>query len=148
MTTLSYLPYSILVGSIIVIVTMMFGLRKALANSDWSETDRTVALRWSAAILVGWFLVSVALGLSGAFQSGPERIPTIQYAIAIPILIGAWLIWRSPAVSRLIDIVPQPWIIAVQFYRVLGGTFLIFYAAGQILHPSWRWLMRATQAAM
>jgi hypothetical protein len=28
MTTLSYLPYSILVGSIIVIVTMMFGLRK------------------------------------------------------------------------------------------------------------------------
>jgi hypothetical protein len=133
MTTLStYLPYAILVGSIVVILTIMFGLRQALANSDWSESDRTAAWRWSAAVLVGWFLVSLAFSLSGAYQSGPERIPTIQYAIAIPILIGAWLIWRSPSVNRLIDIVPQPWIIAVQFYRVLGVTFLIYYAAGQM----------------
>jgi hypothetical protein len=68
----------------------------------------------------------------GRFPIGSRTHSNDSVRNSHPDLIGAWLIWRSPAVSRLIDIVPQPWIIAVQFYRVLGGTFLIFYAAGQM----------------
>ena len=132
MTIPIYLPYYVLIGSVAIIAAILFGLRNALANSDWSEQDRTVAFRWSAAVLIGWFLLAIALGLAGAYQAGPERIPTIQYGIAIPILIGAWLIWRSPAVSRIIDVVPQPWIVAVQLYRALGVIFLILYANGRM----------------
>jgi hypothetical protein len=132
MTIPTYLPYYVLIGSVAVTVAILFGLRSALANSDWPEPDRTVAFRWSAAVLIGWFLFSVALGLAGAYQADAERIPTIQYGIAIPILIGAWLIWRSPTVSRMINVVPQPWIIGVQLYRVLGGIFLILYATDQM----------------
>jgi hypothetical protein len=132
MTIPTYLPYYVLIGSIVVIVTTLFGLRKALANSDWPETDRTVAFRWSAAVLIGWFLLSLALALMGAYEGGAERIPTIQYGIAIPILIGSWLIWRSPKVSRIIDVVPQPWIVGVQLYRALGVIFLILYATAQM----------------
>ena len=93
---------------------------------------RTAAFRWSAAVLIGWFLLAVALALAGAYEAGAERIPTIQYGIAIPILIGAWLIWRSPTVSRIIDIVPQPWIVGVQLYRALGVIFLILYATDKM----------------
>jgi hypothetical protein len=132
MTIPTYLPYYVLFGSIAVIVAILVGVRNALANSDWPEPNRIAVFRWSAAVLVGWFLFSLALGLAGAYQAGAERIPTIQYGIAVPILIGAWLIWRSPTVRRMIDIVPQPWIVGVQFYRVLGGIFLILYAAGQM----------------
>ena len=39
------------------------------------------------------------------------------------------MIWRWPAVSRLIDAVPRQWVIAIQFYRVEGVTFLALYAA-------------------
>ena len=132
MTIPTYLPYHVLIGSVAIIVAILFGLRNALANSGWSEQDRTVAFRWSATVLIGWFLLAIALALGGAYQAGPERIPTIQYGIALPILIGSWLLWRSPAVSRIIDAVPQPWIVAVQLYRALGVIFLIFYANGRM----------------
>ena len=132
MTIPTYLPYYVLVGSVAIIVTILFGLRTALANADWPERDRTAAFRWSAAVLIGWFLLAVALALAGAYEAGAERIPTIQYGIAIPILIGAWLIWRSPTVSRIIDIVPQPWIVGVQLYRALGVIFLILYATDKM----------------
>ena len=132
MTIPTYLPYYVLIGSIAIIVSILYGLRNALANSDWSEPDRTVALRWSAAVLIGWFLLAIALALAGAYEAGPERLPTIQYGIAIPILIGAWLIWRSPTVSRIIGVVPQPWLIGVQLYRALGVIFLILYATDQM----------------
>jgi hypothetical protein len=108
------------------------GLRNALTNSAWPEHDRIVVFRSSAIILIGWFLLCLTLALAGVYQAAPDRLPTIQYGIAIPILIGAWLIWRSPTVSRMIDVVPQPWIIGVQLYRVLGGIFLILYATDQM----------------
>jgi hypothetical protein len=91
MTIPTYLPYYVLIGSIVVITTILFGLRNALANSDWPQPGRTKTIRWSTVVLIGWFLFSLALGLAGAYQAGAERIPTIQYGIAIPILIGAWL---------------------------------------------------------
>jgi hypothetical protein len=113
----------VLIGSVTVIATILFGLRNALANSDWPELDRTKTFRWSAIVLIGWFLFSLVLGLAGAYQGGAERLPTIQYGIVIPILIGSRLIWRSPTVRQMIDIVPQPWIVGVQLYRGLGGSF-------------------------
>jgi len=39
------------------------------------------------------------------------------------------MIWRWPAVSRLIDAVPRQWVIAIQFYRVEGAIFLVLFAA-------------------
>jgi hypothetical protein len=132
MTIPTYLPYYVLIGSVVVIATILFGLRNALAHSDWPEPDRTKTIRWSAVVLIGWFLFALTLGLAGTYQAGAERIPTIQYGIAIPILIGAWLIWRSPTVSRIIHAVPQPWIVGVQLYRALGVIFLILYATDQM----------------
>jgi hypothetical protein len=123
MTVPTYLPYYVLVTSLAIIVTILFGLRNALTNSGWPEHDRAVAFRWSAVVLIGWFLLALALGLGGAFRAAPDRIPTAQYGIFIPILVGAWLIWRSPGVGRIIDVVPQPWIIAVQLFRALGAFY-------------------------
>ena len=66
--------------------------------------------------------------MAGAYKAAPDRIPTIQYGIFIPFLIGAWLIWRSPAVGRIIDAMPQP-----RIYRALGVIFLILYATDKML---------------
>ena len=42
------------------------------------------------------------------------------------------LIWRSSTVSRIIDAVPQEWLVAVQLYRALGVIFLVLYFSGKI----------------
>ena len=61
-----------------------------------------------------------------------DALPTIQFGIVPPILIGIFLIWRLDAVARLIDAVPQEWLVGVQLYRALGVIFLILYAAGHL----------------
>ena len=132
MTIPTYLPFYVLVGSFTIIATILFGLRNALANAGWSKNDRVAAFRISAVILVGWFLLALVLGLADAYKAAPDRTPTIQYGIFIPFLIGAWLIWRSPAVGRIIDAVPQPWIVGVQLYRALGVIFLVLYATNKM----------------
>ena len=132
MTIPTYLPYFVLVSASAIIATILFGLRNALAQAAWPKHDRATVFRFSAITLVSWFLVSLALGLAGAYKAAPDRIPTIQYGIFIPFLIGAWLIWRSPAVGRMIDAVPQPWIAGVQLYRALGVIFLILYATDKM----------------
>ena len=132
MTIPTYLPYVVMFGAIGTITAILFGLRNALADAGWSKPDRVAAFRISAVILISWFLVALALGLAGAYKAAPDRVPTIQYGIFIPLVVGAWLILRSPAVGRIIDAVPQPWIVGVQLYRALGVIFLILYANHQM----------------
>jgi uncharacterized protein len=66
-------------------------LRSALAQAAWPKHDRAVAFRISAVSLVGWFLLALALGLAGTYKAAPDRIPTIQYGIFIPFLVGVKL---------------------------------------------------------
>jgi hypothetical protein len=87
----------------------------------------------TGAVLVGWFALAIILAGFNVYQADPHRLPTIQYAIAVPILIGGLMLWRSSTVSRLIDLVPQHGLVAVQLYRALGVIFLILYAAGKLL---------------
>ena len=61
-----------------------------------------------------------------------DALPTIQFGILLPILIGSLLIWRSETVARIIAAVPQQWLIGVQLYRALGAIFLILYATGKL----------------
>jgi hypothetical protein len=132
MTTPTYLPFYVLVGSFTTIATILVGLRNALTDTAWPKYDRAAAFRVSSVVLIAWFLLALALGLAGTYRAAPDAIPTIQYGIFIPILIGAWLIWRSRAVGRIIDAVPQPWIVGVQLYRALGVIFLILYATDKM----------------
>jgi hypothetical protein len=68
----------------------------------------------------------------GVYHVDASAIPTLQYGILLPILIGILLIWRSEATKRIIDAVPQEWLVGVQLYRALGVIFLILYAAGKL----------------
>jgi hypothetical protein len=132
MTIPAYVPYYVLAGTVGTIAAILYGLHRALANADWPTAERTQTIRTSAVILIGWFAAALALGTSGVYSPGQGGIPTIQYGILLPILVGGLLIWRSPLVARIIDAVPQQWIVGVQFYRALGVIFLILYATGKL----------------
>src|ERR1700674_4149746 len=127
MTIPTYLPYFVGTGTAAMLVAVLYGLNRALAAAAWPAHQRRRAFLVSATILVGWLAVAIALSAAGIYHVNASTIPTIQYGILLPILIGALLIWRSEAAKRILDAVPQQWIVSVQLYRALGVVFLILY---------------------
>jgi hypothetical protein len=127
-----YLHYYVITGSVGIVAAILLGLRRALSMAGWSSRDQGRAARISAVVLIGWFGVAIALGSLGVYGVASDRAPTIQYGLLIPILIGGLLIWRSSIVARVLDAVPQQWLIGVQFYRALGIIFLILYGTGKL----------------
>jgi hypothetical protein len=123
----AYLTPFILTGMVLVIVTLVLGLRRALRRAAWPEADLTKALWSVSALLIGWFVVAVTTSIAGFYRpaSGP---PTIQYALLTPIVVGvlAFLTW--PLIRRIVASVPSAWLVGVQFYRVLGVIFVVLYA--------------------
>lgn len=132
MTIPTYLPYFVLTGTAATLIAILYGLNRALADAAWPAQSRARTRRVAAAILVGWLAVTITLAAMGVYHVDASAIPTIQYGILLPILIGILLIWRSEATKRTIDAVPQEWIVGVQLYRALGVIFLVLYAAGTL----------------
>ena len=127
-----YLPYFVFAGTAATLVAILYGLNRALADAGWPTPSRTRALRVAAAVLLGWLAVAITLAAMGVYHVDQGALPTIQYGILLPILIGVLLIWRSETVKSIIDAVPQEWLVGVQLYRALGVIFLILYAAGRL----------------
>lgn len=128
----TYLPFYVMAGSAGIIAAVLFGLRLAMQNAAWPEAERRLVMRRAALVLIGWFGLATGLAVLQFFQGSVDRAPTIQYGILLPILIGAVAIWRSQTVSRLIDAVPQQWLVGVQLYRALGAIFVVLYATGRL----------------
>jgi hypothetical protein len=126
----SYLLPNILIGSIAVVATILFGVRRALLLGGLPVRDRSRAFWTISALLVTWFSIALVLSWSGFFQGSQSLIPTIPFGLLIPIAAGVVLFWRWPLLRHIIDSVPQGWIVIVQAYRVEGLIFLTLYAGG------------------
>jgi hypothetical protein len=110
-----YLAPSVLIGSVAVVGALLIGLRKSVTAS---------------ALLVAWFFAALAASWLGLYRGASTRVPTIQYGLLIPIAAGVALFWRWPALQKLIDRVPQSWVVGIQVFRVEGAVFLTLYAGG------------------
>ena len=132
MTIPAYLPYFVFAGSAATLFAILYGLHRSLVEAKWHAADRARTFRISSVILLGWLAVTVGLGAFGVYNVDSTEVPTIQYAILLPIVIGALLIWLSETAKRVIAAVPQSWLVGVQLYRALGVIFLILYAIGKL----------------
>jgi hypothetical protein len=128
----AFLPYYVLIGTAAVVAAILYGLHISLLRVDWPQQERRRALVVVSGILLGWLAATIALGRAGTYHVSAGGIPTIQYGIFIPVAIGLVLLWRSELANRMLDAVPQPWLVGVQLYRALGVIFLVLYAAGQL----------------
>ena len=128
----SYLAPYVMTATITAIATLLFGLRRALKRAAWPETERAKAFWSVSALLVAWFIVALATSLAGWYGGVFRRLPTIQYALLVPIVVGVLLFWTWPMLRRMLAVVPNEWLVGIQFYRTLGLIFLILYAAGKL----------------
>lgn len=131
-TVPSYLTPFVMMGSIAVVATLLFGLGRALRRAAWPQKERSKAFWSLSAILAGWFVFAVATSLAGWYGGVARRVPTIQYGLVIPIVAGMLLFWRWPLLRRVVADIPNEWFVGIQSYRALGVIFLILYAAGQL----------------
>lgn len=121
----AYVLPVVLIESVAVVAAVMASLRLVPGS-------RGRAFRILPAALAGWFLLALVSAWLGFYQGTAARVPTIQYGLLIPILTGVTLFWRWPALRRIVEAVPQRWIVTIQVYRVLGLIFLVLYAAGRM----------------
>src|ERR1700704_6867749 len=128
----AYLPPYILGGTVVIVVAVLFGLHRALKRARWPDQDRRHAVLSIAMLLVGWFSATLLLSWFEFYRGASSRVPTIQYGVLIPIIIGVVLAWKWKMLGRVIEAVPQEWLVGVQLYRALGLIFLVLYAAGRL----------------
>lgn len=130
MSTSLYLTVYVLTASVAMIAVAIVGLNRALAAAAWRDPERRTAVAVTAVTLASWFGAALLLSWTDAFRGAPDRVPTIQFGILAPILIGILFYWRSAIVRRAIDAIPQGWLVGFQLYRVLGLIFLVLLGAG------------------
>ena len=127
-----YLILFVLTGTVAIFIAVLTGLHRALKLAGWQDRDRRRAGWSAAALIIAWYVAGLVLSWSGFYLGAPSRIPTMQYGILIPIAAGIALFWLSPLLRRIIDSVPQRWIVSVQLYRAMGVIFLLLYAGGHL----------------
>jgi len=131
-TAPSYLAPYLLVGVITSIATLLFGLKSALRRAAWPEKERAKAFWSLATLLVAWFVFAMETSLAGWYGGVARRAPTIQYGLLIPIIAGVLLFWTWPLLRRTLAVIPNQWLVGLQFYRTLGLIFLVLYAGGRL----------------
>jgi len=141
MTVPTYLPYYVLAGTAGIILTILYGLNLALASAGWPPQERARNVGATALVLITWLVAAIALGAMGAFHSASGALPTIQYGILLPILIGILLIWRSETVKSIVDVkLPGspngPW--DAKLLHVEGRDLSLNEIENSILRPGWK----------
>jgi hypothetical protein len=119
-------------GSIGTAATILIGMNLSLARAGWTMPQRRAVVVATAAILVAWLGTTATLAWLGAYHGGPGRFPLLPVATVAPVLVGALLIRHSNAVWRVVEAVPQQWLVGVQLWRVIGAVFVVLWAGGSL----------------
>jgi hypothetical protein len=132
MSVPAYVTWSIIGDSVAVVLALMAIVKTAALKAGWPNSGQSRAVSWTTVVLVGWFTLALVLGTAGVYQAQRGRIPTIGFGLFLPIIAGVLVAWLVPSVRRLLEHAPQHWLVGVQFYRVLGGLFLVLLALGEL----------------
>jgi hypothetical protein len=130
-----FLSALIVSADIIIALLLLLGVRRALLTLSKTKVDIVRILATLGFVLFGWLALALFLAGQGVFRSALNQpVPYIALALAIgiPILVGALFVRGSKPVREIIASVPQSQLVAFQFYRVIGATFLVLYAVGQL----------------
>jgi hypothetical protein len=115
-----------------IVVLVLLGLWRALGRAGL-ERRPAIAVWLAVAIpLTLWLGVIWSAALSGAFQVRPGAIPLLPLAVVVPVVIGLVAVTRSRRIAAAVDAAPPAWLVGLQAYRVLGGTFVVLWLYGAL----------------
>jgi len=134
----AYLLPEILLGTIATVAFALIGLGRGVRRADLPPRDRRRVFWTISTLLLAWLFSALALSRSGFFQASAANVPTIPLGLLIPIAAGVILFRRWQLFRRVIDGIPQSWIVIIQVYRVEGLVFLTLLAKG-LLPGAFAW---------
>jgi hypothetical protein len=132
MSAPTYVTYTVLIASICMLVALLVGLKLAIDRAGWNETERVSTWRTASAAFIVWYALALVLAWAEFFRGAADRLPTIEFGLFVPIVVAVLLMWRSARAQRLIEAVPQSWLVGFQFYRALGVIFLLLLGEGRL----------------
>lgn len=97
---------------------VLWGLRRTLARTTWSEpAQRTVFTNTTLAI-VGWLVLLTVLSMAGFFRDFTTLPPRPALVIIIPAVVLAILSFRKKCIT-LLQAAPPHWLVAMQGFRIV-----------------------------
>jgi hypothetical protein len=89
-----------------------------------------------AGVLAAWFVLVLATGATGALD--PEcgiGVPGLGLTVALPVAALAGAFFSLSPIRDAMLAVPLPALVAVNAIRILGVTFVVLHAAGELPAP-------------
>lgn len=124
---------------LVVSVLSLIWFGAARMSPHWNERIATAGIL--SVVLLGWLALARYIGQQNIYWApNNPTVPTIQFGLLIPIIIGLVLLMRSARIARLIDAIPLTWLVGMQFYRALGFMFLVLWWDG---HLPWQFALPA-----
>lgn len=116
----------------VILALLLGGLWVGLARAGLESRERLFTWLCVAVPLLAWLFVVLQLAQAGVFRPGAVPVPAIPLAVILPLAVALPLLLRSANIAAALDALPPSWLIGLQVYRVLGGVFLVRWAAGQL----------------
>lgn len=121
---------SVIVMRIVVHVVLLGGAWAGLSRTSLTASERMQTWLAIAILLTLWHGAAWAIVANDLLLPGAVSIPLLPLMIVVPTAIVIALLWRSRRVGMLLDAIPTSWLIGIQFYRVIGATFVAGWLAG------------------
>src|SRR5262245_23512500 len=127
-----YTTYSLSIALFAVLVAACYVFYLGVRNSETEKGLIRIKTALISAFLTVWALAAFVLGINRFFLADPSKtsgVPTIAYAL-VPFALGiSWVIFSKGA-RRIVDAIPQHWIMGIQLVRVFGLFFVLSYLQG------------------
>jgi len=122
--------WSVIVARVVVHLVLLSGTWAGLSRISLTASERIATWLALAIPLTLWHGAAWAIVADGLLRPGATPIPLLPAMVIVPTAIAITLVLRSRRIGMLLDAMPAHWLIGVQFYRVIGGVFLVNWLAG------------------
>jgi hypothetical protein len=106
------------------------GLWLGLENTDLTSRQRRTTWLVLMVPFTLWATAAWTAAINGLFRTGATPLPLLPATVLLPAIVGTPLLLLSKRVGQVLDAMPATWLVALQFYRVLGVQWLSGWLRG------------------
>lgn len=109
--------------TLVCVIIVIAGLRKALRFTNWTETVQKSFWTKATLIIILWVVIIGVLSFAGFFRV-TNTLPPRPVILIIISLIAAVMWSRSQRMSELLSVMPLHWLVYIQAFRIFVELIL------------------------
>jgi uncharacterized membrane protein len=106
-----------IVLTLLCVLLVLWGLRKALTKTGWSEAAQRSVFTGTVLVITGWLVLLSVLSLAGFFRHFTALPPRVALAILAPAVLLVIISFRKRCIE-LLRAAPPHWLVMLQGFRV------------------------------